>query len=64
MYAPLVCRNEEEEGTGHNSLIEEDGKYYLVYHARDYSADKSLPDCRTARICPLTVGGKILKAER
>ena len=64
VYAPLVCRNEKEEGTGHNSLIEEDGKYYLVYHARDYSADKSLPDCRTARICPLIVDGKILKAER
>lgn len=64
VYAPLLCRNSYEEGTGHNSVLEEDGKYYIIYHARDYSADKSLPDCRTARICPLTVDGKILKAER
>ena len=64
VYAPLVARNEVEEGTGHNSIIKEGGKYYIVYHARDYSADKSLPDCRTARICPLTVNGKVLRAER
>lgn len=64
VYAPLICRNEVEEGTGHNSVIEEDGKLYIVYHARDYSADLSLPDCRTARICPLIANGKILKAER
>lgn len=63
-YAPLISRNETEEGTGHNSVVEEDGKYYIVYHARDLSADKSLPDSRTARICPLTVDGKRLKAER
>lgn len=64
VYAPLVCRNAEEEGTGHNSVIEEGGKLYLVYHARDNGADKTLPDCRTARICPLTANGKVLKAER
>lgn len=64
VYAPLVCRNELEEGTGHNSVIEEDGNYYIVYHARDLSCDKSLPDCRTARICPLSVNGSFLKAER
>ena len=64
VYAPLIARNESEEGTGHNSILQEDGKYYIVYHARDYSADKSLPDCRTARICPLEVSGKTLKAER
>lgn len=64
VYAPLVCRNAYEEGTGHNSVIEENGKLYLVYHARDYAADKTLPDCRTARICPLIASGRILKAER
>lgn len=64
VYAPLVCRNEEEEGTGHNSVIEENGTLYLVYHARDYAADRSLPDCRTARICKLTAEGKTLKALR
>lgn len=64
VYAPLICRNEVEEGTGHNSVIEEGGKLYIVYHARDYLADRTLPDCRTARICPLIANGKILKAER
>lgn len=64
VYAPLVCRNEFEEGTGHNSVIEEDGNFYIVYHARDLSCDKSLPDCRTARICPLIVNESFLKAER
>ncbi len=63
-YAPLLCRNETEEGTGHNSIIEENGNYYIVYHGRDLSADKTLPDCRTARICRLKVDGKTLKAER
>ena len=64
VYAPLICRNESEEGTGHNSVIEEDGTYYIVYHARDLTCDKTLPDCRTARICPLVAEGKLLKAER
>lgn len=64
VYAPLVCRNGDEEGTGHNSIVEESGNYYIVYHARDLTADRSLPDCRTARICPLTVNGKDLKAVR
>lgn len=64
VYAPLICRNDEEEGTGHNSVVEENGNFYIVYHARDLTANKSVPDCRTARIRPLTVNGKILKAER
>ncbi len=64
VYAPLICRNESEEGTGHNSVIEEDGTYDIVYHARDLTCDRTLPDCRTARICPLHAEGKLLKAER
>lgn len=64
VYAPLVCRNETEEGTGHNSVVEEDGRLFLVYHARDAHTVKTIPDCRTARICPLIADGKILKAER
>lgn len=63
-YAPLLCRNGEEEGTGHNSVIEEDGKLYLVYHARDAARTRTEGDCRTARICPLVAEGKILRAVR
>lgn len=62
-YAPLLSRNAQEEGTGHNSVIEEDGTLYLVYHARDVGA-KRAGDCRTARICPLIARGRALKAER
>ena len=64
VYAPLLSRNEREEGTGHNSVIEAGVTYYIVYHARDCGCDKTLPDVRTARICRLTAHGKSLKAVR
>lgn len=64
VYAPLLCRNEEEEGTGHNSVIERDGNYYIVYHARDRAAKRDLPDSRTARIAPLLIEGNVLKVQR
>jgi len=64
VYAPLISKNGEEEGTGHNCVFEEDGKYYAVYHGRDLGDDRTLNDSRTARICPLTVDGKTLKAVR
>lgn len=62
-YAPLIAENAEETSTGHNSVIELDGKLYVVYHGRDRAADiTAVP--RTARICELTVNGDILTAER
>ena len=60
VYAPVLRKNNTEEGTGHNSVLEEDGKYYIVYHARDIGGRQQTCDTRTARACPMYVdGGKI-----
>lgn len=59
-YAPLLAKNETEEGTGHNSVIKSGGRYYIVYHGRDVAEGRPSYDTRTARILPMTVsGGKI-----
>lgn len=62
-FSPLISTNEEETSTGHNSLINVDGQYYVVYHGRDIAADKS-PQPRTARICKLFIQDGILTVER
>ncbi|MCI8500341.1 MAG: family 43 glycosylhydrolase [Clostridia bacterium] len=59
-YAPLLCRNREETGTGHNSVLEENGVYYIVYHGRDAGADEKT-ETRTARIKRFTAEGGVLK---
>lgn len=48
-YAPLIRKNEFEEGTGHNSMIEKDGKIYIIYHGRDLKRIENGRDQRTAR---------------
>lgn len=64
-YRPLIARNEFEAGTGHCSVIKENGEYYCVYHGRDIPPDARLTeDSRTARICKLIAKGKSLTAER
>lgn len=64
-YAPLISKNEFETGTGHNSVIKVDGKYYAVYHGRDIGVDASVPfDTRTARICELKVADGTITAVR
>lgn len=40
-YLPLINKNEFEEGTGHNSILEENGTFYVIYHGRDYGEDKN-----------------------
>lgn len=62
-YCPLICRNDEETGTGHNSVLEEDGKYYVVYHGRDIGADEGR-DMRTARICEMKAENGVLSVIR
>lgn len=54
-YAPLMCRNEFMEGVGHNSVIRDSGKLYVVYHGRDYQDFAPAKDTRVARIDELTV---------
>lgn len=54
-YYPLLRKNDAEEGTGHNSVLEENGKYYVIYHGRDLNTRVIGSDVRTARICELEV---------
>ncbi len=65
-YCPVLAANEFEEGTGHHSLIKEDGQWYAVYHARDYNDNlgSTAYDARNARICKLNVNDGIITAER
>lgn len=65
-YHPVLKANEFEEGTGHHSMIKEDGQWYAVYHARDYenATGANAFDARNARICRLKVEDGIITAER
>lgn len=65
-YHPVLKANEFEEGTGHHSMIKENGQWYAVYHARDYDdgLGASSFDARNARICKLNVKDGVITAER
>ena len=65
-WSPVLKANEFEEGTGHHSLIKENGQWYAIYHARDYAAAPRAGggDARSARICKLHVADGVITAER
>ncbi len=65
-YSPVLSANDFEEGTGHHSMIRENGEWYAIYHARDYDdgLDASAFDARNARICKMHVKDGIITAER
>ena len=65
-FAPVLIKNEVEEGTGHHSVIRYRGEYYAVYHGRDLKADEhtGYVEERTARICRLKVADGRITAER
>ena len=64
-YHPVLRANEFEEGTGHHSVICENGQWYAVYHARDLVGNGlSAFDARNARICRLEVKDGIITAHR
>ena len=65
-YHPVMRANDFEEGTGHHSMIKEDGQWYAIYHARDYDdgLGASAFDARNARICKLNVNDGIITAEQ
>ncbi len=62
-FVPLLYKNDVEEGTGHHSVIKEDGQYYIIYHGRDIDAPKT-GEQRTARIARLIVNDGVLTVER
>ena len=64
-YCPLISKNGFEAGTGHNSVIHNNGVWYAIYHGRDLVPDKRLTgDDRTARICRLELNGEKMVAVR
>ena len=65
-WYPVLKANEFEEGTGHHSMIKENGQWYAVYHARDYNDGLGADafDARNARICKLNVSDGVITAER
>jgi len=65
-FCPVLIKNEYEEGTGHHSVIKVDGKYYAIYHGRDYRDDseKEYVEHRTARMCELIVKDGLITAVR
>lgn len=62
-FDPLLCSDDTEVSTGHNSMIEVDGQLYLVYHGRDVTSDLKNDD-RTARICKLVATDGTLRIEK
>ncbi len=65
-FAPLIIKNEFEEGTGHHSVLFHKGQYYAFYHGRDYREDGVIgsEERRIARICRLYVRDGVIRAER
>ena len=66
-FAPVLIKNDFEEGTGHHSVIKHKGQYYAVYHARDVKNESNTvgyTERRTARICKLHVNNGEIIAER
>ena len=62
-YSPLLPHNDFMEGMGHNSVILDDGKYYIVYHGRDIGTGSRKEDYRCARIDEMKVDGDRLSVQ-
>ncbi len=62
-YAPLLCNTDWIEGMGHNSVIFDGGKCYIVYHGRDMGDVNLSEDARSARIDEMMIDGDVLKVE-
>ena len=65
-FAPVLIKNEFEEGTGHHSVIKYRGQYYAIYHGRDIKPDdgSEYKEERTARVCKLNVENGVITAQR
>ena len=62
----MIEENDFVEGTGHNSVIRRNGKWWIIYHGRDIvgSAGDEYVEARTARVCKLHVKDGVITAER
>lgn len=59
-YQPLLRSNDEIEGMGHNSVLFDGGKCYIIYHGRDMNEPRQPQDTRCARIDEMKICGKEL----
>lgn len=58
VYQPLMRSSEKAEGVGHNSVICDGGRYYVVYHGRQAGAHEAPgEDLRLARIDEMRIDG-------
>lgn len=63
--APVIIKNDFEEGTGHHSVIKYKGTYYAIYHGRDYLENEGeYSERRTARVSKLEVKDGVISAIR
>ena len=62
-YSPLLPKNDFMEGMGHNSVLQDGGKYYIVYHGRDIGTGNLPEDYRCARIDEMKVEGDELTVQ-
>lgn len=60
VYKPLLCENEFETSTGHNSVIEVDGQMYIIYHGRNKDEKDFVGETRTMRIRKLLIDNERL----
>lgn len=63
-YAPLLSSDGLVEGTGHNSILAQNGEYWIVYHGRDTNTAQAQGDCRCMRADRLLIDGDRLHVER
>ncbi|MDD3867485.1 MAG: glycoside hydrolase family 43 protein [Eubacteriales bacterium] len=57
-YAPLLSSNDKIEGLGHNSVIYDEGRHWIVYHARNIGDLETYDvDTRSARIDEIVIDG-------
>ncbi len=61
-YCPFKRKGNGEEGTGHNSVLIENGHYYMFYHARVAGAPASDDDTRRAYMAEIKPENGILKS--
>lgn len=60
-YLPFKCKGGNEEGTGHNSVLCENGRYYMFYHARAVGDLKPNTESRRAYMAEIVPDNGVLR---